>query len=146
MRPSRRYSTITGPDGRTFHGTPPHLLSPKSGPEAWHIARLAEHVNGLTEVTLPAGRADVATRTDVWEVEPIRSWRHGAQQAYAYGAMSGLRPNLGLFGKVDVERIYLKMRHAMPTIRLWVWYPDHMHWRPITSRRASLLALREWRP
>lgn len=132
MRP-RNYCYIETPSGRRFHGTYPHNLNVARGGEAPYIAELAHRVQGLAEVTLPAGRADVANCTDVYEVEPVRSWKHGAQQAYAYGAMSGLRPNLALFGKADFERIYLTVRDKMPGMTLWLYHPIY-GWQRTTSR------------
>jgi hypothetical protein len=128
-----RYNpTITTPDGRTFRGRRPSSLGMYG--EAPYIAALAGTVGGVAEVVLPAGRADVATGTDVYEVEPVRSWRHGAQQAFAYAGMTGLRPALALFGVADYLQIYLRVRDRMPGLSLWVW---RGHWYPVSSRREA---------
>lgn len=110
---------LTLPNGGSAIGQwPQDVVGTGEGP---YIANLASAVRGIAEVKLPAGRADVANETHVWEVEPVRSWRHGAQQAYAYSAMSGLLPALALFGAADYLSIYLQIRDGMPPIQLWVW-------------------------
>lgn len=123
---------ITVPDGRQFKGRYPHLLG--SAGEGPYIAELAEAVDGIAEVILPAGRADVATNTDVFEVEPVATWVKGAQQAFAYGGMSGLHPAVALFGEAEYLPIFLRVRDQMPGLTLWV-FADY-GWRKITSRRS----------
>lgn len=130
-----RYApTVTGPDSRTYRGRWPQNLGEKG--EAPYIAALARHVQGVAEVILPAGRCDVATGTDVYEVEPVRSWRKGAQQAFAYAGMTGLRPALALFGPADYLPIYLAMRDRMPGLALWVW-EGWGAWTRVTSRTVA---------
>jgi hypothetical protein len=104
--------------------------------EAPYIAALAQHVRGLAEVALPVGRADVATATDVFEVEPFTRWRYGARQALAYAGMSGLRANLALFGAADYVPLYLRVRDNLPTLTLWVWHPE-LRWRKVTNRQEA---------
>jgi len=130
----RRYTFVTAPDGRQFRGRRPGELGVHG--EAPYIAALAEQVGGIAEVVLPAGRADVATNTHVYEVEPARSWRRGAQQAYAYGAMSGLAPVLALFGEADYLDIYVKVRDRMPGLALWRW--NGGRWEgPVSNRKDA---------
>jgi hypothetical protein len=133
---SRNLPSITTPDGRRFYGSPLDRLVPCS--ETPFVRALVETLNGVAEVVLPAGRADVATDIDVFEVEPVKRWRHGVRQAFAYAGMSGLRPNLALFGKADYLDIYLKIRDTMPGMVLWVWHANG--WVRITNRRLALTA------
>lgn len=130
--------TITAPDGRTYRGIwPQSVRTPHEGP---YIVSLARQVAGVPEVTLSCGRADVATSTDVYEVEPVGSWRTGARQAFAYAAMSGLAPNLALFGAADYLPLYLRIRDRMPTLTLWRWNAGR--WWRVTNRRVAMLAER----
>jgi hypothetical protein len=124
---------VTAPDGRVFRGRWPHELG--SSGEAPYIASLAKRVGGVAEVNLPAGRADVATGTHVYEVEPTRSWRVGAQQAFAYAGMTGLQPVLALFGPADWLPLYLRVRDRMPPLTLWRWWP--WGWEPVSSRHVA---------
>lgn len=140
MRTISRLASVTSPDGRTFFGRWPQSLG--TAGEAPYIAALARTVRGFAEVTLPAGRADVATDTDVYEVEPVRSWRTGARQAFAYGGMSGLRPALALFGVADYEPIYLRIRDRMPGLALWIWSGGG--WERVASRRSARRASGRW--
>lgn len=128
---SRYNPSITGPDGRTYRGQYAHTLSAKNGESPW-IAALARQIGGIAEVVLPAGRADVATDSHVYEVEPVKSWRHGARQAFAYSGMTGLSPALALFGKADYVQIYVTVRDRMPGLDLWVW--RFHQWDHVTSR------------
>lgn len=143
MIPSAYRPYVTSPDGRKFFGRYPQTVRTK---EAAQIASLALRVGGIAEVTLPAGRADVATDTDVYEVEPVGSWKAGARQAFAYSAMSGLTANLALFGPADYLPIYLRIRDRMPGLTLWRLrgtHSDGRGWVKITSRAE---AARRWSP
>ena len=134
MRGSRR-PHVTSPDKtRVFYGQWPQSIVTRQDAEAPYIAALAKRVRGIVEVTLPAGRADVANDTHVFEVEPVRSWRKGAQQAFAYGGMAGLRPVLALFGAADYLPIYLRIRDRLPGLELWVWTGA---WSAVTSRTSA---------
>lgn len=94
--------SITAPDGRIYRGIwPQNVRTPHEGP---YIVDLAKRVGGIPEVTLPCGRADVCTNTDVFEVEPVSSWRSGARQAFSYSGMTGLAANLALFGGCRLPR------------------------------------------
>lgn len=138
---ARRYlrRTISLPDGRTIYGWPPgaahgHLL------EHQLRDKLAAQLYGVTEAVLPYGRADVLTATAVFEVEPRRSWRHGAQQVLSYSAQTGLPPALALFGAIhhdNLLRLYLKLRgdpyHGNAgALALWWW--TGYSWEHISSR------------
>jgi hypothetical protein len=131
--------TIRTPDGRIFRGRHPHSLGDQG--EAPYIAKLAQATGGICEVTLPAGRADVATDTHVYEVEPVKSWRKGAQQAFAYAGMTGLEPVLALFGAADYFPIYQRIRDRMRGLTLWVWR-DWGKWEPVTSNHAARLIVK----
>lgn len=138
MTPMRTEIVTSG--GRVFSGREPGSSSLTYCDEAPHIVSLALYVQGLTEVSLPCGRADVATSTDVFEVEPVTRWRAGARQAWAYAGMSGLHPNLALFGKADYSRLYLKVRDTMPGMTLWVEHPAR-GWHRIQNRQDSRIVI-----
>lgn len=123
---------VTTPHGRRLYGRWIRRMY-LTGEGPWIIA-LACSVRGVCEVTTPVGRADVATDSLIFEVEPARTWRHGAQQAYAYGGSTGLRPAVAIFGEADYEEIYLRVRDRMPGLSLWVWQTG---WIEITSRRLA---------
>lgn len=139
---SRYNPTITVPDGRVFRGRRANTLGDQG--EAPYIAALARQVGGIVEVILPAGRADVATETHVFEVEPVGSWRTGAQQAFAYAGMSGLAPALALFGPADYLPIYLRIRDKMPGLSLWAW-EDRGVWTRVTNRQMAQRRRGGWR-
>ena len=70
----------------------------------------------------------MADQLNVYEVEPLRSWQVGAQQAFAYAGMSGLIPNLAIFGRGNYVPIYSKIRDKMPGLRLWIWDVSYSNW------------------
>ena len=101
---------------------------------------LARQVDGLTEVRLPLGFADVMTRGAVFEVEPRHSWRDGARQSLAYASQCGLPPALALFGAVtaaEMRGIFTKLRAvSLPgvpggSVSLWWW--TGQAWQQVTS-------------
>lgn len=112
--------------------------------ESWYRDRLAEAVLGRKEVSIPlAGRADVATKTDVFEVEAIATWRHGLRQVVSYSVFSGLRGNLALFGEIPADigdRIYRLLHKNRAGVRLW-FYDATVGWMLIDGRR---MARRHW--
>lgn len=123
------------PDGRHVYGRYPGT----SGVTLLeHRLRddLARKLGGVTEAVLPYGRPDVLTASQVIEVEPLKSWRHGVRQVLAYSQQTDLPPVLALFGRIDqpgVLRLYLKLRDGHPAVELW-WHG--FVWQDITSRRA----------
>ena len=82
-----RRPTITALNGQHYAGRIPQQLGTTG--EAPYIAELARTVNGLCEVVLPVGRADAASATAVFEVEPARSWRFGVRQVLGYAGQTG---------------------------------------------------------
>lgn len=114
---------VTTAAGRCFHGRLPGDVDGADG-EASYIKALAESVDGLVEVRLPVGQADVATNETVFEVEPASQWRTGVRQAYGYAGMSGLAPAVALFGKADYRSIAAQIERTMPGLALWVWADD----------------------
>jgi hypothetical protein len=128
-------------DGRTFPGRLPVDSAVTCGEHVFRNS-LAERVHGLVEVSLPFGRADVMTTTDVFEVEAHRSWRTGMRQVLAYGAMVGLRPQLALFGVPTTPEgrlaLYLKVRDSGAGVGLW-FHGERHGWRLIGSRPSALL-------
>lgn len=106
---------------------------------------LAAHVAGRIEVTIPlGGRADVMTETDVWEVEPLGSWKHGLRQAIGYAALSGLRGNVAVYGRLSADAaadLFETLRAAPVDVRLWI-FDGVRGWELVGSSTA---ARREWR-
>lgn len=129
----RYVPTITAPRG-TYRGR----WNPPGGPgaEPRLIKELADQVRGIWEVKLICGRADVATDTDVFEVEPLETWRQGLQQVLAYAQETGLHPNLALFGSArGVLDIYLTLRDRMSgSVQLWV---HEGVWQSVTNRHIA---------
>jgi hypothetical protein len=133
---ARRYArqAVTLPDGRQVLGGTPGTSAATIEEHRLRDA-LAREVHGITEAVLPYGRADVLTASAVYEVEPYRTWRHGARQVLAYSAQCGLPPALALFGAIrrdEMLRFYLKFREREPVIRLWWW--TGYGWKRITAR------------
>lgn len=122
-------------DGRSFPGLRPEEIVSEVG-EAPFIRRLADQLRGLAEVRLPAGRADVATSSHVFEVEPMHQWRTGVRQAYGYAAMSGLKPGLALFGRGGLRGIYREMQQTMPGAELLAWDDVAEAWHRCDSESA----------
>jgi hypothetical protein len=96
---------------------------------------LAVQLRGVRELVLPYGRADVATASQIFEVESYTKWRFGMRQVLAYAAQTGLTPCLALFGPAhskDVLRLYLKLRDGHPPVELW-WH-RYDKWQHISRR------------
>jgi hypothetical protein len=135
MIPARyKKKMIATPNGAEVSGFIPGLAG---GVLLEHRLRdqLAKQVNGVTEATLGYGRADVLTAETVFEVEPMKAWRHGVRQTLGYSAMTGCKPAIALFGKAtpdQVLRIYMKLRDGRPAIELWWW---NGRWNRITNRK-----------
>lgn len=107
-------------------------------PELAYRDELAMQLGGRIEHRLPFGRADVATDTDVFEVEPATRWRKGAQQAVFYGAVSGLRPNLAVFDDMPVSpelatAIFDAITTSDALLGLRLWARDGSTWALVTS-------------
>lgn len=90
---------------------------------------------------MPAGRADVLSASHAYEVEPVTSWRKGAQQAYAYGAMSGLTSTLAVFGHSDNLADYLPIIEAvmadMVGLELWIYDHSAERWLPCDAETVA---------
>lgn len=123
---------ITTPDGRHFYGRWPQQM-PATG-EGPYIAALARQIDGACEVCLPLGRADVATATTVFEVEPAKQWRTAVRQALGYSGQSGLTPAIALFGPADYLPIYLFVRDRLPGVQLWI---HRLRWEHAQSRKDA---------
>ncbi len=136
MNPSMR-KFVTGPDGRRWYGRWPQSM-PDRG-EGPFIAALAKLLDGACEVVLPVGRADAATNTTVFEVEPARSWRTGVRQVLGYAGQTGLQPALALFGPADYLKVFLFLRDRVPHVQLWV---HRNGWERVTSRATARLVHR----
>lgn len=127
---------VTLPDGRQIEGHAPGVAS-TTLPEHELRDRLARQLNGITEAVLPYGRADVLTKSAVFEVETYRGWRTGARQVLAYSSQCGLPPALALFGQIhrdDLLKLYVKLRDGRPPMQLWWW--TGYSWKAISSRKS----------
>ena len=115
---------------------------PAVGDEAIVRDELARKIGGLIEVQVPFGRADIATETDIFEVEPFSSWTHGVRQVLAYSAQTGLRANIALFGPCSIDRqlaIYMRTRDMPGRTPLTLWFHcADRGWDRITSRRTAI--------
>jgi hypothetical protein len=127
---------IQVPNGKVVYGQYPGSASRRLREHELRD-RLAEKVGGITEACLPYSRPDVLTETTAFEVEPLRSWTKGANQALGFAAATGCRPALALFGEASPDRVlrmYLTLRDGTPPIELWCWFG--YGWEHVTSRRA----------
>lgn len=125
-------SCLTTMTGRRLTGRRPDPTAVLTG-EAVYRDDLARHVDGLIEVTLPFGRADIATPTDVFEVEPAAHWGKGVQQALAYAAQCELRPNIALFGSTtsDARRRMRWRLGELPAPGCVLWLHGQAGWERI---------------
>lgn len=106
---------------------------------------LAVQLGGVAEACLPYGRPDVLTATTVFEVEPVKAWRHAVRQVHSYAAQTGCVPAVALFGRASPDKVlglYVKLRDSAPPIEFWCW--DGC-WVKVTSRKACR-AMPEWPP
>jgi hypothetical protein len=127
-------SSIMTAGGRLFWGHPPGC---RLGPVSERAKRdeLATMLRGLVEVRVAVGRADLMTSTHVFEVERLKTWSTGLQQAVAYAAVSEQRPALALVEANDPDRLmkaYLRIRDKLPHVALWA-HGERTGWQPITS-------------
>lgn len=98
-----------------------------------------DHLNltlrGRVEVAVPFGRVDIVTDTHVFEVEPFATWRHGARQALAYSAQTGLRPAVAVYGDMSpawVDEMFESCRDMLD-----VWVLDDDRWAHITAKHQT---------
>lgn len=107
-----------------------------------HRDSLALQLGGKREKRTPYGRADVATETTVFEVEPRSTWQTGVQQALAYSAGLGLRPALAVYGvihRLELLDLYMYISATtLPALRsatsLELWWWTGAHWQHISAR------------
>lgn len=132
-----RRCVIRTAEGYSYSGRWPQDMANKG--EGPYIAALAHKLGGSCEVVVPFGRADVATPTHIFEVEPARSWRIGVRQVLAYSAQTGMKPALALFGDADYLRIYLYLRDRVHAADIELWRWNHGHWGRCSSRSAASL-------
>lgn len=123
---------ITTPTGRRLRGRWPQDMPPTG--EGPYIAALAQQLGGACEVALPVGRADVATKTTIFEVEPAHQWRTAVRQAYGYAGQTELTPAIALFGEANYLQIYLFVRDRLPGMQLWIYRGS---WEHTTNRQAA---------
>lgn len=69
---------------------------PSGSKEALWRDALAQKVNGVTEEKNKAGRVDVTTSNEVFELDWVRKWKEGMGQALAYAGQTGKKPVLAL--------------------------------------------------
>ncbi|MBO1348869.1 MAG: hypothetical protein EBE86_016460 [Hormoscilla sp. GUM202] len=86
---------------------PPPPRPPKKGTESWYRDRLANKLGGETEVTVPGGRIDVLTRTEVIEVKRVSQWKSGLGQVLVYGgSFPDRQARIHLIGKPSQSQLY----------------------------------------
>lgn len=117
-------------------------LPSESRETLWRDA-LARHLGGTTELRTSVGRADVATASDVVEVDELPHWKEGMGQALAYAGATGKKPVLALTAYArsfetltarNRERIRLADAEcARRGVRLLILYPQ----RSALSHRAE---------
>ncbi len=133
-----RKRRIEATDGESFTGRAAGMSRIRQ-PESVVRDQLARQINGVIEVKLPYGRADVMTKTHVFEVEHLDTYRAGIRQVLAYSVQAAVPPALAVFGRAARERVlklYLELRDNKPKIELW-WH-DGWHWRHISSRTRCI--------
>jgi hypothetical protein len=71
--------------------------------ESYYRDKLALAERGEIEVSIPGGRIDVLTSTEVIEVKSARNWMHALGQVQVYGShFPRLRKRIHLFGELTV--------------------------------------------
>lgn len=83
---------------------------------------LAAQVDGEIEVILPFGRADVLSATHIFEVEPMRTWRHGVTQALQYASQVPQDGALALYGDPQNLPAVFKEVQRLTDPRLELWW------------------------
>lgn len=112
--------TIFSPDGlfdERYVDTPNYKKEPikqnssgqkskKSKPESYYRDKLAKSLGGQTEVTIPGGRIDVLTSTEIIEVKHIKKWREALGQILDYGQYyPNHQMRIHLFGEVSKTNV-----------------------------------------
>lgn len=82
--------------------------------------------HGCTEVPTDFGRIDVELPTEVVEVEPFASWRHGVRQALAYAQETGKRPAVAVYGSIPASEALAMWRKCSGLVALYIL--DHHRW------------------
>lgn len=74
--------------------------------ENWYRDRLAQQLNGTIEVTTPAGRIDILTKTEIIEVKSAKNWKNAIGQVKAYGQYHpNHRLRIHLFGQLTESKL-----------------------------------------
>jgi len=110
-------------------------------PEATYRDLFVAQYDGVAEVRLAFGRADVVSAGIVVEVEPFATWRSGIRQALAYAAMTPwrhlpkLEPAVAIYGDLVGDTaidLYLRTRDYL---RLYLF--NEGTWHHVTSRAVA---------
>jgi hypothetical protein len=79
---------------------------PAQGTENWYRDRLAQQLNGKTEVTTPVGRIDILTKTEIIEIKSSKNWKNAIGQVKAYGQYHpDRRLRIHLFGQITERKL-----------------------------------------
>ena len=82
------------------------ISEPVKGTELWYRDHLAKQLNGQVEVSTPAGRIDILTKTEVIEVKRASGWKSAIGQIISYGKFyPHHRQRIHLFGKLTESKL-----------------------------------------
>jgi hypothetical protein len=77
-------------------------------PETWYRDRLAQALNGQTEVKTEVGRIDILTAREIIEVKAAPNWKHALGQILVYGNYYPYHQKrihlIGEFSKTDLSK------------------------------------------
>ena len=91
---------LTATPATTFAWDYLHFDLPSGSKEALWRDALAKKIGGTTEQKIKAGRIDVVTSNEVFEVERPSTWKDGMGQALAYAGETGKKPVLAIMSYV----------------------------------------------
>ena len=98
----------------------PIINEPSQGSEAWYRDRLAQQLNGRTEVQTPVGRIDVLTKTEIIELKNVKNWKAAIGQVKCYGQYyPNHRLRVHLFGEIRASQLpKIQSAYEQENIRL----------------------------
>ncbi len=80
--------------------------------EAYYIGKLAEQLDGESEVTIKGGRIDILTDNHAIEVEWASKWKQSIGQALWYAMQKDTKPGIILLMKKPDDYIYFTMLNS----------------------------------
>lgn len=93
---------------------PERLINSSSvGSESYYRDKLANQLNGKTEVQTPVGRIDILTKTELIEVKKVNGWKNAIGQVKSYGRYyPEHRLRIHLFGKLTQSLLETIQQHC----------------------------------